>query len=118
MSSGELIRALPDRFDAAPAVPDRGEPVPVGNLAAALAAAREQCKQADKDGYNPHHRYHYASADEVIATAKAALAGTGLALIPVHEEMTVAGTGNLAFYALNRKWLLAHASGEALALAV
>lgn len=88
------------------------------DLAKALAAARDRCKAAAKDGRNAHHNYAYATADEVIATASAALAGSELGLIPTHQELLVLGSGTLAFYALNRTVLLAHSSGEFVALEV
>jgi hypothetical protein len=95
-----------------------GTPAGCVHLAAALALARDRCKRALKDAHNPHHNYDYASADEVIATATAALAGSGLALVPVHESLRLVGSGEAAFYALQRDWTLAHESGESLGLSV
>lgn len=87
-------------------------------LATALAAARDRCKAASKDAENKHHGYKYASADEVIATASEALAGSGLALIPQSEELLVLGAGSFAYYGLHRLLLLSHSSGEFVALHV
>jgi hypothetical protein len=81
-------------------------------LTDALAQARDRCKSASKDGENKHHQYRYASADEVVATASEALAGSGLALIFTKQEMSVMGQGQLAYYALHRVVFLSHASGE------
>lgn len=88
------------------------------NLSAALASARDRCKGASKDAKNTHHGYKYASADEVIATASAALDGSGLCIVPIKEELTVVGSGNLAFYALHRLLVLSHSSGECTPLEV
>jgi len=88
------------------------------NLSQALSLARDRCKMAAKGSYNAFHKYAYASADEVITTAKEALEGTGLAIIPQVQEMTVLGSGNAALYALNRTIFLSHASGEFIPLSV
>lgn len=87
-------------------------------LSEALALARDKCKAAAKSSRNTHHGYAYASADEVIDTASEALHGSGLAVIPVSEELTVLGSGQLAIYALNRELMLTHSSGEFVPLEV
>ncbi len=94
------------------------EPQPVAiphgcpNLSAALALARDRCKMAAKSSHNSFHKYDYASADEVIATAKAALADSGLAVIPQAHKMSVQMAGNKSFYSVDRTILLTHSSGE------
>lgn len=88
------------------------------NLSSAIALAREKCRIASKDKKNEFHKYSYASADEVINTAKEALVGSGLAIIPQLQEMTVVGAGNMAFHALNRTIFLSHSSGEFVPLTV
>lgn len=93
-------------------------PTAFPNLAAALALARDRCKAASKDKENTFHKFWYASADEVIATAKAAMEGSGLSLVPTLDELIVVGSGTMAFYALNRVLMLAHSSGEFLVLMV
>lgn len=93
-------------------------PTACPHLSESLGAARDRCKMAIKDKRNEYHKYDYASADGVIQTAKDAMAGTGLALIPQSQEMTVVGGGNLAFYALNRTLLLSHKSGEFVPLSI
>jgi len=96
-----------------------GLPTPAGcpSLSAALAQARDKCEAASKD--KKHHLgYAYASADEVIATANAALEGTGLALLPVKEELIYIPAGNSVFYAINRTLILSHSSGEFVTLEV
>lgn len=94
----------------APLVLWRGAACP--KLSEALAAARDRCKAATKDSENAFHHYKYASADEVISTACEALRGSGLALIPVGEELTIVQAGARTFYALNRSLVLSHSSGE------
>lgn len=88
------------------------------NLSKALSRARDQCKMASKDKVNTFHKYAYASADEVIQTAKDALEGTGLAIIPQSQELTVIAAGNLSMYALNRTIFLSHSSGEYVPLSI
>jgi hypothetical protein len=85
---------------------------PCPKLSEALAAARDRCKTAVKDSKNTHHGYKYASADEVIATASEAMQSSGLALLPLREELVVLAAGNSACYALNRVLVLTHSSGE------
>jgi len=80
------------------------------SLAAALAEAQAKCGTATKAGRNSHHGYRYATAETIIATAKDALASTGLAVIPgrtavVHDE----GGPTLV-----RKFVLVHAGGQTL----
>lgn len=85
---------------------------PCPALSGAVAAARDRCKAAIKRSYNEYHKFAYASADEVIDTANEALEGSGLALLPLEEELVVLGSGTQAFFALNRLLVLTHASGE------
>lgn len=91
---------------------------PIGSLAGALASARDKCKGALKSSTNTFHKYKYAGADEIIATASDALEGSGLGLIPLTEELTVLGSGVTCIYALNRCLLLAHSSGETVLLEI
>lgn len=87
-------------------------------LSEALAQARDRCKMAIKGSRNEFSKYDYASADEVIGTAKQAMSGLGLALIPQLQELVVIGDGAMALYALNRTMLLSHSSGEFVPLSV
>lgn len=80
------------------------------SLARALADAQQKCKAAEKDAVNTYHRYRYASSEAIIIEAKAALADTGLALLPLEQTLNPQGDG----WELVRKWLLLHESGESL----
>ena len=116
-SENEVI--LQERPAVRPLVPPESAAALSGcpKLAGALALTRARCKGTSKDSTNVHHNYRYASADEVIATASAALAGSGLALIRA-EELSVVGADQHAFYALDRVLILSHSSGEFVALEV
>lgn len=81
-------------------------------LSEALAQARDRCKSAAKSSKNEHYRYSYASADTVIDVASQAMEGSGLAIVPVFEELAVLGDSSSAIYVLNRRMLLSHSSGE------
>lgn len=83
-----------------------------GNLAASLSTARDRCKPAEKDARNAYHNYTYASAEEIITVANAAMDKTGLALISVNDEMKQAPSG----FVLDRTWILCHSSGEQVSL--
>lgn len=85
-------------------------------LADALAKARDKCQTAVKDKRNTHKHFDYASADSVIDTAKAAMEGTGLSLVPSSPKIRVLGQGTTAFYSLTRAYALVHSSGETLPL--
>jgi hypothetical protein len=102
--SATVINSPPAR-PAIPAVP---------NLAKALAAAQQKCRAASKDAKNNFHGYRYASAEAIIGEAKAALADTGLALVPIEQQVEEAG----GRYQLHRRFLLTHESGECLPLSV
>jgi hypothetical protein len=84
------------------------------NLNKALAAAQQKCRGASKDSRNNFHGYRYASAEAVITEAKSALADTGLALVPIEQEIAESG----GRYQLHRRFLLTHESGECLPLSV
>src|SRR5262249_25519895 len=62
-------------------------PAGMGQLAQALGLAQQSCADVEKDAYNAFHRYHYASAEAIIAAAKKALAAAGLALLPVEQTL-------------------------------
>ncbi len=87
-------------------------------LTEALAQARDRCKAAAKDGNNTFHHYRYATADNVIATANEALAGSGLALLPASQSMGILGSGGMAIFTLDRVLVLSHSSGEYLPLEI
>ena len=86
---------------------------PPRSLAAALALAQQKCRPARKDGRNAHHGYRYASADSIVAEAKAALAETGLALVPIETSLNRTDNGLELF----RRLQLIHTSGESIVLA-
>lgn len=81
-------------------------------LSEALALARDRCKAAVKGNRNTHHNFDYASADEVIAVARAAMAESGIAIIPQKHKLTVEGHDKFAFHSLERVFVLSHSSGE------
>lgn len=87
---------------------------PAGALAKALAKAQERAKAVPHDATNAFHRYAYTSAEAVIAEAKQALAGCGLAIIPVSHTL-VQTDGRLD---LHRQLVLTHESGEERSLAI
>lgn len=86
---------------------DAKNPTDRGALFGALAKAREACAAAPKDGNNTHHKYRYASAEAVIGEARAALSGSGLALVPTMSELRDFGGDPV----LGRRFLLSHESG-------
>lgn len=86
------------------------------NVAAALATARDRCAAVEKGARNAFQKYDYASADAIIGAAKDAMNETGLLVIPLPAELHVSGSGQLAFYEMRRRVVLAHASGESIEL--
>lgn len=81
-------------------------------LAAALALAQQKCKGAEKDRKNKFHNYRYASAESIIATAKEALADTGLSLLPVSRQLNGHEKTGENRYEWDARFLLLHESGE------
>lgn len=65
------------------------------SIDAALLIAQSAIQAVAKDSTNTHHRYKYASADDILAASKAALTGAGLVLermgwrLAVHETSQV-----------------------------
>lgn len=89
-------------------------PPPPGRpeLAKALATAQQKCRAVEKDAYNTFHRYHYASAEAIIAQAKDALAESGLALLPVEQTLSGFAREGEGRFELVRRFCLLHSSGE------
>ena len=85
-------------------------------LAAALAQARDACGEVPKNGFNTWHKYFYSTAQDIYATGKAALARTGLSLLPLAPKFVVLGSGTNMCFGLKRRLLLVHASGESVDL--
>src|SRR3990167_1739461 len=97
----------------------------VGNLTKALSEARDRCKPAPNDAQNAYHKYRYTSAEAVVTAANEAMQKSGLALIPLLEDVRpveATGTGDdgktfvIAKTVLDRTWILSHESGESLTL--
>lgn len=82
-----------------------------GPLLAALAKAQAQAQGVEKGSVNTFHRYKYASAEDVIAVSREALAGTGLAFLCT--SATVAW-GEPAV--LTCRYALVHESGASMEL--
>lgn len=84
-------------------------------LATAIVAAQASARDVEKDARNAFMRYNYASAEAIIAEAKSALAGAGLAVLPVASSLEYSAD----LYAsqgigatLHCTWRLVHTSGE------
>lgn len=85
---------------------------------AAMAAAQKDVDHAEKDGRNAYANYNYASAEEVIRTAKEALSAHGLGLfrltygytVPTQIEHAVLGLRDV--YRAVTRWRVFHVSGQ------
>lgn len=85
-------------------------------LYAALARAQAAAPDATPDAENTHHRYAYASAEQMIALGRACLAAEGLALLPTSTSVCDAaleGQKGQAWAKVVRSFVLAHAEGGA-----
>ena len=82
------------------------------NLAAALVKASQEVAAVEKRGHNKHNDYVYATADDVVQTAKKALLAEGLTVVPGTSVITAVGEGQKALMVLTRSLLLVHESGE------
>lgn len=86
--------------------------------AKALAKAVADCHAVDKDGRNTHHGYNYASADAIIQEGRRALAGAGLALLPMEASLNGSEREGPDRFELVRTFVLLHSSGEVTPLRV
>jgi hypothetical protein len=78
-----------------------------GTIGAALAHAQAVADSVEKDGFNGHHRYAYASAEAIIAEAKDALSAASIAVIPVSHQVVDMHGGQ----ELQSTWRVMHAGG-------
>ena len=95
-------------------------------LFAALAMAQAEASAVGKRSRNEHHRYSYASSEDVIAEAREALSACGLAFVCVSaacEAMcdieSIDGEGvvrRATQWQARCHYLLVHSSGESLAI--
>lgn len=92
----------------APHAPSNVLPTGKANLFSALALAQDRVKNAAKDGYNPHHKYNYASTESLLSAAKVACEGTGLSVRPKSYRLRKEGDG----FVVTRVVSIAHSSGE------
>lgn len=84
----------------------------------AMADAQKDVDHAEKDGRNTYSNYNYASAEEVIRTAKEALSAHGLGLfrltygytVPTQIEHAVLGLRDV--YRAVTRWRVFHVSGQ------
>ena len=86
------------------------------NLAAALVAATAEVRAVEKRGDNTHDRYMYATADDVVRAATAALQAHGLTVVPtesriISREQTIKGA-TFTSLILERCFRVLHTSGE------
>jgi hypothetical protein len=79
-------------------------------LATALIAAQKTAKAVGKDAENTFHHYAYASAEAVIAEARSALSGAGLAVVTASWHAMASPAGE----SLAVTYLLIHDSGESM----
>lgn len=86
--------------------------------AKALAQAVQACASVEKSSTNEFHKYHYASADAIIEVGRKALAGAGLALLPMEASLNGSEREGPDRYELVRTFVLLHSSGEVTPLRV
>ncbi len=96
--------------------------VSVAGLCAALVAAQAAARAVAKDAQNTFHRYKYASAEAIIAEAREALSGAGLAFLTLGWHFVAAQAGPDGFPGgvigrVEVSYRLVHTSGEAFDMA-
>ena len=91
-------------------------PASYPNLAKALAAAQRACKAAPLDGHNDFHKYAYSTAESIIETARAALAGSGLAVLWYRTSIDGHDRQGPDRFEFHRWGILMHESGESIPL--
>lgn len=83
------------------------------HLAAAIVRAQREAKAVKKDSHNHWHKYQYASGEDVIAGAREALAGAGLAFVVVRYQIEHLEPHDV----LSATYALIHESGERMEVA-
>ena len=97
--------------------PLHGQAGDMGPLYAAIAAAQERLRPAIEDGQNPHFRSTYATLDSCWAAARAALAGSGVAVLQLPLTLPDGAwgietrLGHASGCELWRTWVLPSSSG-------
>ena len=81
-----------------------------GQIAAAIAAATGSIGYVRQTGQNTHHRYAYASDEDLARAVNPALVAHGLAIAPVN--MTHAREGKSVIVTVT--WEIRHSSGESM----
>jgi len=81
-------------------------------IAAAIALATGEIGYIQKTGKNQHHRYTYASDEDLTRAIAPVLAANGLALAPVVESIERDQDGNRVTVMV--RWIVSHESGQRL----
>jgi hypothetical protein len=81
-------------------------------IAAAIAKATGEIGYIQKTGKNQHHRYTYASDEDLTRAIAPVLAANGLALVPVVESIARDMDGTRVTVTV--RWIVAHESGQRL----
>lgn len=81
-------------------------------IAAAIAKATGEIGYIQKTGKNAHHRYTYASDEDLTRAIAPVLAANGLALAPVVESIERDQDGNRVTVMV--RWIVSHESGQRL----
>ena len=81
-------------------------------IAAAIAKATGEIGYIQKTGKNAHHRYTYASDEDLTRAIAPVLAANGLALVPVVESIARDMDGTRVTVTV--RWIVAHESGQRL----
>ena len=81
-----------------------------GQIAAAIAAATGSIGYVRQTGQNTHHRYAYASDEDLARAVNPALVAHGLAIAPIN--MTHAREGKSVIVTVT--WEIRHSSGESM----
>lgn len=80
------------------------QPMPI-SIAKALVQAQRAVKAVAHDGFNSFHKYRYTSAEALVAEARSALNGAGLALL--EASFLMVGEGQMEV-----RYLLVHEDGS------
>ena len=81
-------------------------------IAAAIAKATGEIGYIQKTGKNQHHRYTYASDEDLTRAIAPVLAANGLALVPVVESIARDMDGTRVTVMV--RWIVSHESGQRL----
>lgn len=104
--------ASPEAYPVASDDADAERDIKPANIITAICAAMAEVGTIEASGYNDHHRYAFASRDDILAQSQPALAAAGLAMWP--HEITPLESSAPKHLRCQVTYRVQHVSGESI----